>query len=59
MSPEQVLQAMNFAAAVGKLKQALDRKTGTDLNSDDVSALVWGLQTLRKGSEDAAADRAT
>jgi hypothetical protein len=57
---EQVLTAMNFAAAVGKLKQSLDREDGATLDAADVKALVWGLQTLRRGSDDAsraAADR--
>lgn len=60
MDFEQVQQAMNFAAAVGKLKQSLDRDDGAVLEAADVKALVWGLQTLRKGNDDAsraAADR--
>lgn len=60
MDHEQVLTAMNFAAAVGKLKQSLDREDGATLDAADVKALVWGLQTLRRGSDDAsraAADR--
>lgn len=60
MDHDQVLKAMNFAAAVGKLKQSLDRSEGATLDAADVDALVWGLQTLRRGSDDAsrtAADR--
>jgi hypothetical protein len=49
----QVLKAMEFAAAVGKLKQSLDAGIGATLEAGDVAAIVWGLQTLRRGSEDA------
>lgn len=55
MEPEQVHKAMNFAAAVSALKQALDRNEGVSLTAEDVVGLVWGLQTLRGGNEDAAA----
>lgn len=55
MDPEQVFKAMNFAAAVVKLKQSLDRSEGVTLDAEDVAGLVWGLQTLRGDDRRAAA----
>lgn len=55
MEHEQVMKAMNFAHAVSSLKQSLDRKEGAVLDAAEVDGLVWGLQTLRRGNENAAA----
>lgn len=50
----QAAKLLSFAEAVNKLKQAADKGEGATLDPDDVTGLIWGIQLLKKGSEDAA-----
>lgn len=55
MLAEQITAIARFAEAVSKLKRAQDRRDGVTLTVAEVDGLIWGIKTLREGSEDAAA----
>lgn len=50
--------ALNFAAALGKLKAKHEMHEGANLTADEVDGIIWGIKQLRGGLHDAAEARA-
>jgi len=56
MTPEQMRNAANFAAALGKLKARQEQGQGAELTADEVDGLIWAIRQLRGGSARVPAD---
>lgn len=53
-TPEQMVPAVNFAAALGKLKAKHEQNLPAELTADEVDGIIWGIKQLRGAVNDAA-----